>query len=123
MNTLTLWSPLTNVDRLFSDLVGARVNEDYFVPSCETDETDSSYTMAFDLPGVAREDISIELKENVLSVTGTRKNKNIKFQRSFKLPHAVEAEKVEALHQDGVLKLTLPKAESAKPRQIQIKSA
>ncbi len=79
-----------------------------------------------ELPGVAREDISVELTDEVLSLSATRKvsggesEQTVSFARSFDLPYAVQADKIGAELKDGVLRLTLPKAEAVKPRKIVI---
>ena len=77
-----------------------------------------------ELPGVARDDVSIELNDEVLSLGATRKvngadgEQTLTFARSFSLPYAVQADKITAELKDGILRLTLPKAEAAKPRKI-----
>jgi len=79
-----------------------------------------------ELPGVAREDINVELTDDVLSLDATRKlsgaegEQTVSFARSFNLPYAVQADKISAELKDGVLRLTLPKAEAVKPRKIAI---
>lgn len=105
-----------------------------FTPSCDVDETDTHYLMSFDLPGVKKDDIKVELRENQLTVSGERKeereekNKNRtrserfygSFERSFTLPGSMKAEQIEANYSDGVLRLTVPKTEAAKTQQIKI---
>ena len=79
-----------------------------------------------ELPGVAREDINVELSDEVLSVSATRKvpgaegEQTVSFARSFNLPFAVQADKIAAELKDGVLRLQLPKVEAVKPRKIAI---
>ena len=79
-----------------------------------------------ELPGVAREDVNVELTDDVLSLGATRKvsgaegGETVSFARSFNLPYAVQADKISAELKDGILRLTLPKAEAAKPRKIAI---
>jgi HSP20 family protein len=87
-----------------------------------------------ELPGLKREDIEVSLHDGALSVSGERKTEEkvenaevrrterfvARFQRTITLPSAVKADKVNAQYKDGVLTVTLPKAEEAKPRQIQI---
>jgi HSP20 family protein len=88
-----------------------------------------------ELPGMTREDVQITLENNVLSIAGERKfEKDVKgesyhrlertfgtFARSFTLPANVKTDKVEATFKDGVLTVTLPKVEEAKPRRVEIK--
>jgi HSP20 family protein len=101
-----------------------------FHPACEIEETESHYLMSVDLPGISKNDINIEVKNNQLFITGERKyeNKNRraserfygKFHRVVTLPTGLNSENIEAQYQDGVLTVALPKAESAKPKQIKI---
>jgi HSP20 family protein len=88
-----------------------------------------------ELPGMKRDDVSIEVRDNVLTLKGERKqDKEIKkenylriervygkFSRSFFLPHPIVADKVKASYKDGVLEITLPKTEEAKSKAIPIK--
>ncbi len=87
-----------------------------------------------ELPGVAKEDVKVTLHDGVLTVTAERKQPELKekeqwvrneisygkFERSINLPYQVVAEKVAATHENGILRITLPKAEDAKPKQISI---
>jgi HSP20 family protein len=79
-----------------------------------------------ELPGVARDDINIELNDDVLSLSATRKvtgvegEQTVSFARNINLPYAVQADKIAAELKDGILRLTLPKVEAAKPRKIAI---
>jgi HSP20 family protein len=106
---------------------------DQFAARCDIDEDDNHYVLSFDLPGVRKEDVKIELHDDVLTITGERKwdgrgNRRFsergygRFQRSFSLPSTVDAGKVDAEFVDGVLRVSLPKAERAKPRQIEIRT-
>lgn len=101
---------------------------------CDVEENENRYLLSFDMPGVAKDDIHIEWNDGRLIVSGERaetqseENKTYvlseryrgKFQRAFMLPQAVDADRVEASYKDGVLRLVIPKAESAKPRRIKI---
>ena len=86
-----------------------------------------------ELPGMRREDIDISLHDGTLTISGERKGESTNgetvqrteryfgtFRRSITLPTRVDASKVSATYQDGILKVTLPKAEEAKPKQIQV---
>lgn len=135
MSALRLWNWDMNrdFDRLFDQLVGERMgsqNHWAFQPASEIDETDTHFLLSFDLPGVARKDIQIEVRDEKLIVSGERVRASDakraseraygKFERVFALPSDVDAEKIEASHEDGVLSIAIPKAESAKPRQIPV---
>jgi HSP20 family protein len=86
------------------------------------------------MPGIAKDDLNIKIQGNYLEISGTRKSDAPKgykthrveretavFTRSFTLPTDIDAEKVEAALHNGILTLTLPKAETAKSKQISIK--
>lgn len=107
-----------------------------FSPACDITEEKDHYLMTIDLPGFKKEDIKIEMSDNVLTVAGERR-REVKteegkghrfersygtFTRSFSLPSTVSSEKVEANYEDGVLSLYLPKTPLAKARSIEIQS-
>ncbi|MBI3616889.1 MAG: Hsp20/alpha crystallin family protein [Candidatus Omnitrophica bacterium] len=97
------------------------------------DEKDDIRVRA-DLPGMKKEDIEVSVNNDTLSIKGEKKEeKEIKekdyvrseryygaFQRSFTLPAGVDPQKVNAAYKDGVLEITLPKREDAKPKQIKV---
>lgn len=85
-------------------------------------EDKDNLLVSAELPGVNRDDINLELLDESLSLTATRKQgeETVSFERSFNLPYAVQADKVAATYENGVLRLTLPKAEAVKPRKIAI---
>lgn len=115
------------VDRLFdrtptgpkSERVNASQTR-WFQPESEVTETDEQFVLSLDLPGLNREDIKVEVNNNILSISGERKERG-QFSRSFKVPNTVRTDKVQASYENGVLELSLPKAEIAKPRTIEIK--
>jgi HSP20 family protein len=103
-------------------------------PAVDVRETDEAYTIDVELPGVPKEGIQIEAEGNVLTVTGERKREESKtegiyhrverwsgeFRRSFKVPDGFDTDKVGANLANGVLRVTLPKREEAKPKKIQV---
>jgi len=105
-------------------------------PSVDIYETDDALVIKAELPGVSKDDVSIDVHQNTLTLRGQRKHEaEVKdeqyhrversygsFQRSFTLPSTIDYEKVQATFKDGVLELHLPRLESAKPRQIAINS-
>jgi HSP20 family protein len=107
-----------------------------WTPPVDIYETDDALVFQADLPGVAKDEVSIEVHNNTLSLRGERKRgaegqadryHRVEraygpFQRSFVLPTMVDQEKVQATYHDGILELRLPKPESAKPRRIAIQS-
>ena len=100
-----------------------------FQPAGDISETESHYMVSFDMPGVKKEDIKIETRGSQLIVKGERRNEQKnggrsygKFERSFNLSEAINAEKIEAHYEDGVLSIALPKAEATKPKTIEIQT-
>ncbi len=108
-----------------------------FTPTVNSRETEDAYFIEIDLPGVKKEDIEIDVKDNVLTVSGERKVKEEmkeenyykiesrygKFTRSFTLPKNVNIDKISANSEDGVLEIKIPKLEEVKkePKKIAIK--
>ena len=98
-------------------------------------EEDEAYVVTASLPGVAPEDVEITLTDNVLTIKGEitrdetvdekkyhlRERRFGRFMRSITLPNAVAADQVEAVSDNGVLTLTLPKIEEVKPKRIEIR--
>jgi HSP20 family molecular chaperone IbpA len=104
-----------------------------FTPDVDIFENDRQITLLADMPGVASGDITIDLNDNVLSIsgevrpfeTGDEKDVLIEFEigryaRQFTLSEVIDQGRIEARHEDGVLRLILPKAEKAIPRQIAV---
>ncbi len=95
-------------------------------------EEEEAYTLSALVPGLNAEDLNIQVLEDVVRIQGeykadekeylVRELPNGSFTRTLRLPSAIDAEHVEARIADGVLTLTLPKAESARPRRISIKT-
>lgn len=98
-----------------------------FLPEANVEETDTHYLLSFDLPGVSKKDIHIEIKDQRLTVAGERRSQQKagserygKFERVFELPVHIDADKTEAHYEDGVLHVAIAKSEAAKPREIKI---
>ena len=105
-----------------------------WVPPVDIRETKDALLVQAELPGIEKKDITLEIKEGVLTISGERRyEKDVdedhthriersygSFSRSFSLPANIEADKVKAAMKDGVLEITLPKRESAKPKAITI---
>lgn len=93
-------------------------------------EEDDAYILNSLVPGLKAEDLNIQVLENVVSIEGEYKDEEVSFlmselprgafRRSLRMPSEIDSEKVEAKIADGVLTLTLPKAESARPKKIQV---
>jgi len=111
--------------------------ESVWSPRIEVVETDSEFEVTAELPGLEREDVKIELQNNILTLSGEKKSAeekrepNVhfceraygKFSRSFQLPALVNTGGIKASFKNGVLTLNLPKEEQAKPRQIEIQAS
>ncbi len=106
-----------------------------WIPAVDVHDNDEAYVFTAELPGLDKDDISITLENNVLTVSGERKFEDEakgdnyrrieraygSFSRSFTLPSQVDQQKVSAEFKKGLLHISVPKAEQAKPKQIQIK--
>jgi len=105
-----------------------------WAPALDVHEDKDTYRVRVELPGLKREDIEVSFHEGSLVISGERKVENLeegtevhrqerfygKFSRALTLPTAVAADKVQAGYKDGILTVTLPKADAAKPRQINV---
>jgi HSP20 family protein len=144
LNSVTRWNPaaayLTRepfsrlFDTFFNDLQGEEVANRGWMPPVDIQETADGYRLEAELPGLTKDDINITLENNVLRLSGERKfEKDAKkenyhriertygtFTRAFALPQQVNPEGVHAAFENGILTLTVPKAEQAKPRKISI---
>ena len=123
------WEPT----RLFDEVFGGIENDNILAPAIDIEETDVEFLVSADLPGIKKEDISIESVNNQLSISAERKYENNEgrkqgrterfygtYQRSFTLPAGVDAEKIQADYKGGVLTVHLPKGEKSKAKRIQI---
>jgi HSP20 family protein len=141
---LVRWEPLaglSNIHSMFNDLFDenfgrqwARPDSGKWYPAVDVLESKDAYLIRAELPGMKREDISLEVKDGTLTLAGERKSEqpaegveyrhvermNAKFWRSFTLPETVKHDAIEATYKDGVLEVRVPKAEEVKPRQIEI---
>jgi HSP20 family protein len=107
-----------------------------FTPLVDIFETDREITLLADMPAVKAKDLSIDLRENILTLTGSvdvpeaknevdviREYRTGNYYRQFALSEVIDQAKIEAQLKDGVLRLKLPKVEHAKPRKIKINVA
>jgi HSP20 family protein len=108
-------------------------------PAVNLYETAEGYVLTAELPGVASDDIHVSLEGSTVTLQGERKvdyeseggntsphrreRQAGSFRRAFELPAAIEADKVEAVHRNGVLLLRLPKSPEARPRQIAVQAS
>lgn len=118
------WGELARTSQLLSG----------WTPALDVHEDKDNFIVRAELPGMKREDIDVSLQDGALSISGERKTEQKyegaevyrterffgKFQRTVTLPAPVAADKVKAQYKDGVLSITLPKTEEAKPKQIDV---
>ena len=104
-----------------------------WTPALDLYQTNDDVVAVIEIPGMRKEDIGISLQDGVLTIAGERKGETVdgdnnarterfvgKFRRSVSLPTRVDVNKVNANYKDGILTVTLPKAEEVKPKQIQV---
>lgn len=134
------WNPFREFEdrfgRVFAGLpVDPEWNVGAFSPAIDVHEDENQYTITADLPGVKKEDLTLTVIDNVVTIKGERKQAAEKkekgyhriersygsFSRGFQIPGGVDADKVEAKFEHGVLSISLPKPEAAKPRNIEVK--
>lgn len=123
------------VERFFYGWPSYQEETDYsWSPRVDINETEKEVVLDVELPGLERKDIKVEVKNNTLTVSGERKSERKtddsqccrierhygRFERSFGLPDTVKSDKVAAEYKNGVLTITLPKAEKAIPKEVQI---
>ena len=146
---LARWTPLGNLQS-FQDEMNRMFNQFFrgstategswgqytWTPPVDIYETDDALVFQADLPGVSKDEVSIEVHNTTLILRGQRthdaavkeehyhrvERASGAFQRSFVLPTMVDQEKVQATYHDGVLELRLPKSEAAKPKRVAIQS-
>ena len=134
-------------DRLFSDwdkelvplnkLTAADWSAKGLVPACDVEETEKAFTLSFDIPGMNKDDLDIEISGDQLVISGERKFNDErtegtthrserrfgKFKRVFSLPDNVDVDRINAQYDQGVLTVELLKQEAAKPRKVTIGAA
>ena len=144
-STMERWRPFsqladiqTEMNRLFDGVFGppatGSTGERIWAPLCDMAETKDDVVLSFELPGVNEKDVSVSITGDILSVKGERRYVQEsaehayhrlertygRFERSVQLPVPVQADRVKATYRDGVLTVTLPKAEEVKPKEIKI---
>ena len=140
MRTTTIF-PLANLRNLQTELDGMFQHFPFrpgfaarWSPRVDTHETEDAFLVAVDLPGVASEDVAINLEKGVLTVSGERKSPfglngdagdaerqtAGKFEHAFPVPDAVDTDSIDATYRDGVMTITLRKSKDAQSRQIPI---
>jgi HSP20 family protein len=142
---LVRWDPIRELDSLQGDM--NRLFDRFFegrapngggsrrwIPAMDLVETDDALILRGDLPGMSEDDVEIEIKDNVLTVSGERTSEHEQkgegyhrverafgsFSRSLSLPQGVEADKIAANFDNGVLEVRIPKPAEAQPTRVQI---
>ncbi len=134
---LVNWSPFREFDDLFTrlpTLSSESLARSEWLPPVDISETEDAYRIEIEIPAVSGDDVSVSVKDGVLSVTGERKfEKEIegkrhrverrfgKFTRSFRLPENVDEESISAASEAGLLSLVINKREAEGPRVIEVK--
>lgn len=105
-------------------------------PSCDVEDTDDHFIVSVDMPGIAKDNIKVEVANNVLSISGEKKEEKERrtknrylsersegsFFRSLSLPADVDPQKIEAAYENGVLKVAIPKAQATRSHQVSVSS-
>lgn len=148
MNSLVRFSPNTElrrlqreVDSLFDSFFPRQRSEEneaeqqaVWAPRVDLAETEDHYVVHLDVPGMKKEDLQIRFQDGQLSISGERHAEHTeddkdyvrvertfgRFYRAFTLPRRVEEGQIDAAYNDGVLTITVPKAEETKPRRIEV---
>ena len=143
---LVRWDPIRELDTLQGDM--NRLFDRFFeggrtangstarrwIPAMDLVETEDHLVLRGDLPGMTEDDVDIEIKDNVLTVSGERKSESEdkregyhrversfgSFSRSLTLPQGIDPERVDAKFENGVLEVQIPKPAEAKPTRVQI---
>jgi HSP20 family protein len=140
------WDPFRDMvtlrekmNRLFEDVFASRSEDKEFTtnswaPAVDIFETENELVMSAEIPGVDEKDIEIKVEDNTLSLKGERKfEKETKeenyhrlersygsFYRAFTLPNSIDPERIQAEHENGILRITMPKRLELKPRKVKI---
>ena len=139
MTYLTLRRPARNPFKFYSPFFAplhAKTDAGTYnwAPSVDISETDDNFEVRAELPGVAKDDLHVSVKDNLLTLSGEKRQENVddtqnysrverrygSFQRRFTLPSEVATDDIKAEYSDGVLTLSIPKAEAAKPTEVSI---
>lgn len=144
---LMRWEPMrelaslrAEMERVFRQAFGGHIDHASLAgtwsPALDVEETDDAFEIHLEASGVKPDDIDITLEEGVLTISGERKFYEDKteegfrrverrfgrFYRVLRLPAPVDSEKVDAQYADGILSVSVPKAEAAKPHRVEVKA-
>ena len=132
---------MMDVDRIFDDFFSNGLTTEFetkkFTPTVDIQEGNDCYLISADLPGMREEDISVEVKDRVLTISGERNYEKKEeeqgrfhrfergygqFSRSFQLPDSIDESKVQANYENGVLEVLIPRSEVAKTKSIKVQA-
>lgn len=136
---LTKWDPFRDLKTLedeFDRLVGRTFSRSAWVPALDVRETEDHFELSLDVPGLTAEDVHVSFEDGMLSISGKREFASEEkgetwhriersfgtFARSVRLPRTADPEGIEAKVDNGVLVVTVAKAEAAKPRTIEVRA-
>ena len=133
-----MWNLQHRMNSMFDDMFETNGDEDATIirwrPAVDISETENEFTVSAELPGMTKENIELTIKDDVLTLKGEKKLAEEKkdgdvylsercfgsFQRSFNLTNRVDANKVKAEFNNGILTIHMPKLEEAKPKAVEI---
>ena len=134
----SIWNWPREMDRLMNSTLHRRwanSAERDWMPDVDVEERENDYLVSMDIPGVDKKDVHVTVEGNLLSIKGERKYERTEdedgrcycsermfgtFSRSFTLSKKIDSSRINAKHKDGVLTVTLPKAEEALEKEIEI---
>ncbi|MCP3852961.1 MAG: Hsp20/alpha crystallin family protein [Gammaproteobacteria bacterium] len=142
--TLSIWDPFQEMETLLdrysrsSRKTLANTDDRSFevgdwMPVVDIEETEDAFAIKAELPGVEKDDVSINIDKGILTIKGEKKTETEdkkrhriecsygSFVRSFTLPQSVKVDEVQAEYNNGILNLNIPKSEEAKPKEIEVK--
>lgn len=125
------------MEKLFDSFLSERLidREFHWAPAIQIKELPDKYVLDVDVPGVKKEDLKIEVSDNILTISGERKEEKEEkdaqyhrreivfgsFKRAIQLPTNIEADKISAKLENGVLHIEIPKSEKSRSKEIPIK--
>ncbi len=142
-NDIAPWNALLEIENRFNRFFGESLSTsddpslsgNAWAPSLDLSESEDAYVIEADIPGISKDDVRLEVQDNVISLKGERKNEKKdennngyhrierrygSFQRSVQIPGGFKSQGVEAKFENGVLRITLPKPDERKPRVITV---
>jgi HSP20 family protein len=131
-----LFRDLRSVEDEFDKIAGRAFSRDTWVPALDVRESEDRFDVTVDLPGLGPDDVNVTFEDGMLSISGKREfsaedrgetwhrieRSFGTFARSMRLPQTADTERIEATFDKGVLTVSVPKTEQAKPRTIEVRS-